>query len=74
VPEQLVQAFIEHGPIGILALVMTYWAWKLAVKLDSVQEKRVTDIEKVVTHVAAITTAVERNTEAIEALATRLGR
>jgi hypothetical protein len=73
-PETITQALLANGPIGLVALVATYSAWKLAMKVDDLQERRVTDVEKVIACVASITAATDKNTEAIERLAERIGR
>lgn len=73
-PETITEALLANGPIGLVALVAIYAAWKLAMKVDDIQERRVTDVEKVLAVVSAITTATDRNTEAIERLAERIGR
>jgi hypothetical protein len=54
-PETITQALLANGPIGLVALVATYSAWKLALKVDDLQERRVTDVEKVIACVAGIT-------------------
>jgi len=58
----------------LVALVAMYAAYRLALKVDSIQERRVTDVEKVLAVVSAITAATDKNTEAIERLAERIGR
>lgn len=68
VPDALVSALIEHGPIGILALAGCLATYKLAVKVDALQEKRVSDVEKVTIHLQAVTVALDRNTDAMERL------
>jgi hypothetical protein len=73
-PETITQALLANGPIGLVALVATYSAWRLALKVDDLQERRVTDVEKVIACVASITAATDKNTEAIERLAERIGR
>jgi len=73
-PETITQALLANGPIGLVALVATYSAWRLALKVDDLQERRVTDVEKVIACVASITAATDKNTEAIERLAERSGR
>ena len=73
-PETITQALLANGPIGLVALVATYSAWKLAMKVDDLQERRVTVVEKVIACVASITAATDKNTEAIERLAERIGR
>ena len=73
-PETITQALLANGPIGLVALVATYSAWRLAMKVDDLQERRVTDVEKVIACVAGITAATDKNTEAIERLAERIGR
>lgn len=73
-PETITQALLANGPIGLVALVATYSAWRLAMKVDDLQERRVTDVEKVIACVASITAATDKNTEAIERLAERIGR
>lgn len=72
--EALVAALIEHGPIGVLALAACFTTWKLAQKVDVLQEKRVSDVEKVVTHMQAMTTALNQNTDAIERMLDRSTR
>jgi len=73
-PETITQALLANGPIGLVALVATYSAWRLALKVDDLQERRVTDVEKVIACVTSITAATDKNTEAIERLAERIGR
>jgi len=73
-PDNVIDAFISSGPLGLVALVAMYAAYRLALKVDSIQERRVTDVEKVLAVVSAITAATDKNTEAIERLAERIGR
>jgi hypothetical protein len=73
-PDALVNALLERGALGLVALMATFAAYKLALKVDQIQERRVTDIEKVLAVVSAITAATDKNTEAIERLAERIGR
>jgi threonine dehydrogenase-like Zn-dependent dehydrogenase len=73
-PETIAQQLLSSGPIGLVAIVALFAAWKLAVKVDDIQERRVTDVEKVLAVVSAITAATDKNTEAIERLAERIGR
>lgn len=70
--DSFISAMLEHGPLGLVALIATFAAYKLAHKVDNIQERRVTDIEKVLATVSAITTAMDRNTEALERLAERI--
>jgi hypothetical protein len=73
-PPTISDALLANGPIGLVALIALFAVWKLAEKVNDIQERRVTDIEKVLTVVSGITAATEKNTEAIERLAERIGR
>jgi hypothetical protein len=73
-PDAFIDAMLKNGPLGLVALVATFAAYKLALKVDNIQERRVTDVEKVLAVVSAITAATDKNTEAIERLAERIGR
>ena len=73
-PDAIVQRLLEHGVLGIVTLICLYVAYRLALKVDSIQERRVTDVEKVLVTVSAITIATDKNTDAIERLVDRIGR
>lgn len=73
-PDAITDVLLKQGAIGVLALIAVFVSWKLAMKVDTLQERRVADVEKITNAVSAITIATDRNTEAIERLTERLGR
>ena len=66
--EKAVEVLLAHGPLGVVVLAQGYWIWKLQGQLSAAQEKRVQDAYRLAETVATCTSALERNTDVLDAL------
>jgi len=61
--EALIRPLLEHGVLGIVAAIALWFAYSQTRKAEACQEKRVADIERVLSTMAAGTQAIIDNTE-----------
>lgn len=60
--DHLLEQLASSGPLGIVAVLAMWTARQLYTQLIACQEKRVTDIERVVTMVHSLTEGLNDNT------------
>lgn len=61
--EHLLDQLASTGPLGVVAVLAIWTCGQLYRQLIACQEKRVTDIERVVTVVHTLTEGLNQNTE-----------
>lgn len=66
--ERAAAILLAQGPLGVVVLAQAYWIWKLNGQLTVIQEKRVQDAYKLAETVTVCASALERNTDAVNAL------
>ncbi len=67
----LAEALLQQGLAGVIIIGMAVWIYKLTTKLNEVQEQRVTDAFRLANATNAVASALERNTETLNALLER---
>jgi hypothetical protein len=65
----LAEGVLSHGLPGVIIAGLGLWLWKLQDRYDAVQEKRVQDAMKIADAAHTFAGALDRNTEAMKALA-----
>jgi len=61
--QALLEPLLSHGVLGIVAAISLWFGYLQTGKTEACQEKRVTDIERVLAAITASTQAVLDNTE-----------
>lgn len=72
--DAMLQNLVEHGVLGVVAAVALWFAYAQTRKLEACQEKRVADIERVVSAISESTRVVLDNTEVTKRMVEEVDR